>query len=190
MVATNNGKWAEKIRLLTIDGVQKGVDIKRPWYYEVLYPGYKCNLTDMASSLGLWQLKKLEKHYHKRLRIYQEYIRGLGENPVLTLPDINLEGRHGLHLFPVLINDQYLKINRDQFILELKKENISSNVHFIPVYRHPYYRSLLGNCQRSFPNTEYLYHHEMTLPFYLGLRKQDIQDVITAIKKIIKTNQK
>lgn len=185
MVTTNNQKWAQKLKILSEDGVKKHVSSARSWFYQVVEPGFRFNMTDIMASLGLWQLRNLERNYKRRLKYYKIYNAGFEKIHAITIPDYKIDGRHALHIYPILLNDKYLKISRDQFIKALEKENISSNVHYIPVHFHSFYKKTLKYKRGDFPNAEYLFDHEVTLPLNLVMEEGDVKDVVSSVKKII-----
>lgn len=184
MLTTNNKKLAEKIKALSFDGIDRKRIKRKPWFYQVIYPGYRYNMTDVSASLGLWQLRKLEKHYKIRLNLTKAYNKALKKIPGIQTPNFKVNGRHALHLYPVLIKDNCLRINRDQFILALSKENIATNVHFIPLHFHPYYKKTFGYKKGDFPNAEYLFEREITLPLHLQMKTDDVNYIARSIRKI------
>jgi len=190
MLTTNNKQWSEKIRMLAYHGIDKLTQNRESWRYKVIYPGYKFNMTDMAASLGLWQLRKLEKHYQTRLRLVKEYNSGLKKLSAISIPNFKLNGRHSLHLYPILLKDNYLKIKRDKFIMVLKEQGIATNVHYFPLHLMPFYRKKFGYKSGDFPNAEYLYEREITLPLHLQMKTNDVKYIVGKIKKITEKYQK
>jgi len=189
MITTNDDEFAEKAMLLRLHGMSKDAwkrySSTGSWYYEVLYPGYKYNMTDMQAAIGIWQLEKFEKMQKKRENIAKMYSEALGHLPEVTIPRVKNYVRHAWHLYPILINTDLLRIDRNNFIEALKAENIGVSVHFIPINLHPYYRERYGFKKGDFPNSEYVYEREISLPIYPAMTERDVEDVITAIKKIV-----
>lgn len=193
-VCLNDDKLAEKIKILSLHGISKDA-WKRyakggSWYYQVLYPGYKDNMTDIQASLGIWQLKKLEKFFGKKDKIARFYGKSFENVPQITPQKVLSGMRHTWYLYPVLINIDSLKINRAEFIEALKAENIGASVHFIPIHFHPYYKKALGLKKGDFPNTEYVYERVISLPIHSTMSLADARDVVMAVKKIINQYKK
>ena len=189
MVTTDNDDLAEKIKLLSLHGISqdawKRYSSEGSWYYEVLYPGYKYNMTDIQASMGIQQLKKLDKLQEARKAIARLYTNVFKDMPEITEPYVDEQVQHTWHLYPILINTDLLKIDRNKFIEALKAENIGTSVHFIPIHMHPYYRDRFGFNRGDFPSAEYVYERIISLPLYPRMTERDVGDVIAAVKKIV-----
>jgi len=190
MVTTNNKKWADKIRVLSLHGITsnawKRYSSKGSWYYEIMFAGYKYNMTDMQASLGIHQLKKLPKFLESRTKFTKIYDKAFNSIPQIILPRVDKKVKHARHLYTVLLNLKSLRINRDDFIKELYAENIGASVHFIPLHLHPYYKKSFGYKKGDFPNAEYIYERIISLPLYPKMCEEDVHNVIEAVEKIIK----
>lgn len=191
MITTNNKKWADRVKMLRLHGLShdawKRYSVQNFKLYEAIEPGFKYNLTDIASSLGLHQLQRIEKNLKRRGEIWKMYMDTFKDEPLLTLPSsIEKNTRHAMHLFAVLINLEKIKIGRNEFVDKLIKENIGSGVHFSPVHLHPYYRRTFGYKKRDFPNAEYVGERILSLPLGANLTDKDVKDVVSAIKKVIR----
>ena len=114
------------------------------WFYEVVLPGFKCNMTDIQASLGLQQLKKLPRFQHRRREVVQRYQTAFGDRPELQIPTERPDVESAWHIYPLRLNLETLTIGRNQFIEEMKARNIGTSVHFIPIHLHPYYRDKYG----------------------------------------------
>lgn len=189
MICLNDNKLAEKLRMLSLHGMSreawKRYSKGDSWYYEVLEPGYKCNMTDIQASLGIHQLRKLEKFFKIKEKIARFYESSFREMPEITVQKVKKGMRHARYLFPILINTDLLKINRNQLIEVLKAENIGTSVHFIPVHFHPYYKKTFGFKKGDFPNAEYVYERVISLPIHSAMELGDARDVVLAVKKIV-----
>lgn len=188
MVTTEEKNLAEKIKILSLHGISrdawKRYKKEGSWYYEEVLLGYKYNLTDINSAIGIVQLKKIEKFLkirEKYANIYGEKLKDVEE---ITLPKIKGNVRHSYHLYPVLLNTE--KVNRDRFIEDLKKEGIGASVHFIPVHLHPYYRNKYNFKEGDFPVAEKVYKRIVSLPLYPQMKESDIIRVVKSIKKVLK----
>jgi len=186
MVATDNKDLANFIRISSIHGMNKDAWHKRrSWFYEILYPGYKYNMTDIQAALGLRQLEKLEgfiKVREKYAQMFDDHLSNLEEIEVLP---VCKRGRNTHHLYVIKLRLERLKITRNEIIDALFAENIAVNVHYIPVHFHPYYRKTFGFKPGSYPVAENTYDRIISLPIYPKMSTDDVLDVIAAVKKII-----
>jgi len=189
MVTTNNDELAEKIRLLSLHGISKDAwkryTAEGSWYYEILYAGYKYNMTDIQASLGIHQLNKLEKFLSIRQKYAQRYSSAFADVSEIKTPPVNHHVRHAWHLYVIRLNSASLSIDRKQFIEALKAENIGSSVHFIPLHLHPYYKKKYGYKQGDYPNSEQVYSRVISLPLFPKMADADLEDVIKAVKKVV-----
>ncbi|HHV42448.1 MAG TPA: DegT/DnrJ/EryC1/StrS family aminotransferase [Clostridiaceae bacterium] len=182
---TGNQELIEKARGLSLHGMNrdawKRYDRGGSWYYEVEYPGFKYNMTDIQASIGLQQLKKLDRFQQRRSEIVSRYNDAFSECPYFEIPVEQTYVKHSWHLYVLRLNLETLKINRDQFIEELKDMNIGTSVHFIPIHRHSYYRKKYGFKQEDFPVADSNFLRMLSLPLYPKMSDQDIEDVIEAV---------
>lgn len=186
MICTENDAWAERCRFMSLHGIStnawKRYTAEGTWYYEILAPGFKYNMTDVAAAMGLAQLAKVERMWQRRQEIAARYTQAFSTSPQLQPPS-NGETiqKHGWHLYIIRLNLEGLNIDRDQFILELKKCNIDTSVHFIPLHIHPYYRETYGYHPEDYPVAYREYQRMISLPIYSRMSDQDAQDVIDAV---------
>lgn len=186
MIATDNKKWADFIRVASIHGMSKDAWHKQhSWFYEIVYPGYKYNMTDIQASIGIHQLEKLEGFIQKRqqcARIYDKNFSSLDEIEILSPCE---DGRNTYHLYMIKLNLEKLRITRDEFIEALFAENIAANVHYIPIHCHPYYKNKFAYRPGDYPVAEDTYRRIVSLPIYPKMSIDDVWDVINAVKKLI-----
>ena len=159
------------------------------WFYEVVRPGFKCNMTDIQASLGLHQLKRLASFQQRRLEVVQRYQEALGEMAELQLQAAQPNSDSAWHLFPIRLHLDRLTIDRAGFIDELAKRNIGASVHFIPLHVHPFYRDKYALAPESFPVAWTEYQRLITLPLHPRLDDADVNDVITAVVDIVDSNR-
>ncbi len=194
MLTTNDDGVAEKARVISLHGMSKNAwnrySAAGSWFYEILYPGFKYNMTDIQASLGIHQLAKLERFQKIREQYAQMYNEAFSQMPEINAPYVVPGSRHAWHLYIIQLQLELLDIDRAQFIEELKQENIGTSVHFIPVHLHPYYRDRFGYKRGDFPNAEYVYDRIITLPLYPKMTRQDAEDVISAVKRIVERHRK
>jgi len=190
MVTTNNEEVADKIRMMSLHGMSKNAwnrySDKGSWFYEVEYPGFKYNMTDIQAALGLVQLRKLEKLQQRREQYAMMYNEALKEIDGLILPHYDDVNRHAWHLYIIRLKEGYFTIDRAQFIEELKERGIGTSVHFIPVHLHPYYQKL-GFKYGDYPLAEKAYEGAISIPLYPKMTKEEVERVIEAIFDVAKT---
>ena len=189
MVTVTNKELFDKGKMLLLHGISKDAwkrySSEGSWFYEVIYPGFKYNMTDIQASLGLQQLKKLEAFLKKKEQLVKLYNKALKPIQGIITPSVRPGVRHGWHLYPIQIDTGALKIDRNRFIEALRAENIGTSVHFIPVHIHPYYAKTFGFKRGDFPVAERVYSRIVSIPLYPRMNKSDALDVITAIRKIV-----
>jgi dTDP-4-amino-4,6-dideoxygalactose transaminase len=186
MITTNDSDLASRIRLLSLHGMSRDA-WKRyaqsgSWFYEVLEPGYKSNMSDIQAALGIHQLRRLDDFIARRREIAARYRSAFSDLPQLRLPADCPRRPHTFHLFPIHLASDSL--TRDQFIDELRQLNIGTSVHFIPLHRHPFYRETYGYQPEQFPVAERFYEGLLSLPLYPRMSDSDVEDVIAAVRRI------
>lgn len=189
MICTDDDALAERCRIMALHGISKDAwkryTAEGSWYYEIIAPGYKYNLTDIASAMGLAQLAKAERMWCRRQEIAQRYNAAFGSLSHLQIPYDRGDCQHAWHLYMLRLNLDHLNIDRAQFISELKERNIGASVHFIPLHLHPYYKETYGYQPEDYPITYQEYLREISLPIYSKMSDQDVQDVINAVVNIV-----
>ena len=192
MICTNDEALAARCRIMALHGISKDAwkryTAEGMWYYEIVAPGFKYNMTDVAAAMGIAQLRKAQKMLARRQEIARRYNEAFSSIPKLQVPHDNPEMQHAWHLYMLRLNLEQLRIDRAQFLIELKNRNIGSSVHFIPLHIHPYYRETYGYKPEDFPVAYREYRREISLPIYSKMSDQDISDVIAAVVKIVDTN--
>jgi perosamine synthetase len=194
MATTENPQWAERMRVLSLHGIShdawKRYSAEGSWYYEVIGAGYKYNLTDLAASLGVEQLKKCRRFYEARRRISARYDAAFEGVAELARPVCRPGVQHAWHLYAVQLELERLRIGRREFIEELKNANIGASVHFIPLHLHPFYRERFGYRPEDFPAAAAAYRRIVSLPIYPGMTDADVDDVAGAVIRIIERNRR
>jgi dTDP-4-amino-4,6-dideoxygalactose transaminase len=194
MITTDNDELAEKMRLLAMHGISKDAwkryTSEGSWYYEVVYAGYKYNMTDIQAALGIHQLARLEQFLATRSKYVAMYNQAFGEMPEIQIPIVNANVRHAWHLYVIQLDLEQLTLNRAQFIEALHAQNIGTSVHFIPVHLHPYYRETWGYKRGDLPKAERIYDRIVSLPLFPKMTERDVEDVIAAVRKIISQHRR
>ena len=190
MICTDNEEVAKRCSIMRLHGINsdawKRYSKEGSWYYEVVAPGYKYNFTDIQAGLGLAQLKKVNEMQTKRKQIFNLYNEGFRDNELIRLYKIKGDRISSHHLYPVELNLNRLKINRSRFIDELKERGIGVSVHFIPLYRHPYYQETFNLKPEDYPISENIYPGIITLPIWPGMKISQIEQVIDNVNSLMK----
>jgi len=188
MATTANPEWAERMRMMSLHGISKDAwkryTASGSWYYEVEYPGYKYNLTDMAAALGLVQLKRAEEFYQARKRIAELYDAGFADVAEIRSPVVRDDVQHAWHLYVIQLDLDRLRIGRNEFIEALKEDNIGTSVHFIPLHLHPFYKRSFGYRPADFPNATAAFERIISLPIFPGMRDEQVNRVIGTVRRI------
>jgi dTDP-4-amino-4,6-dideoxygalactose transaminase len=187
MVVTRREELARRMRLMRLHGLDRDVWNRytapgASWYYEVLEPGFKYNLSDLAASIGLAQLRKAEVFLARRREIARLYTEGLSDLDFLSLP--RDEAGHSWHLFMIRLDLQRLSVDRNRFAAALQEAGIGVSVHFIPLHLMPYYRKTYGFKPEDFPVAYRTYLRSISLPIYAGLAEQQVSRVIATVRAL------
>ena len=187
---TGDPDIVEQARVWSLHGMShdayKRYSAEGSWYYEVILPGFKCNMTDIQAAIGLHQLRKLPQFQARRREIVHRYNEAFSQFEELQIPTQRPEVEHAWHLYVLRLNLDMLTIDRARFIEELKARNIGTSVHFIPIHLHPYYRDKYGYKPDDFPVAYREYQRIISLPLYPRMSDQDVEDVIEAVVDVVK----
>ena len=189
MATTENPDWAKRMRMMSLHGISLDAwdryTEKGSWYYEVLRPGYKYNMTDIAAALGIEQLKRCDGFYQARRRIAEQYNEAFADLPEIQAPACGSDLQHAWHLYIIQLNLERLSIDRQDFIKALNNRRIGTSVHFIPLHLHPFYKQTFG-CQASdFPQASAAFERIVSLPIYPAMTEQNVSDVIAAVRHLV-----
>ena len=188
MVVTDRDDVMERMRLMHLHGMSKDA-WKRytqngSWSYEILAPGFKYNLTDIAAAIGIHQLRKCHAFHRRRLTIANQYDAAFADLPGIALSKVEDREGHGWHLYVIRVDPERLGIGRDAFVERLIARNIGVSVHFIPLHVHPYYRERYALKPGDFPNAWAAYERIVSLPIYAKMTDDDVRHVIDAVRAI------
>lgn len=188
---TGDPEIIERARIWSLHGMSrdayKRYSAEGSWYYEVILPGFKCNMTDIQAAIGLHQLRKLPQFQARRREIVRCYNEVFSHFEELQTPVERPEVESAWHLYVLRLNLDRLTIDRARFIEELKARNIGTSVHFIPIHLHPYYRDKYGYKPQDFPVAYREYQRIISLPLNLRMSDQDVEDVIEAVTDVVDT---
>lgn len=187
MLLTNDEETARKARVLSLHGLSADAWSRysdaAPKHYEVVVPGYKYNLTDIASSLGLVQLRHVEEWLLRRDEIWARYDEAFADLPVTTPAPVEPETRHARHLYTLLVEDE-APVDRDGFRAGLHEEGVGTGIHYAPLHRHPYYRDRFGHTDEDFPNASYVGSRTVSLPLSPKVTDAEVDRIVAAVRKV------
>jgi UDP-4-amino-4,6-dideoxy-N-acetyl-beta-L-altrosamine transaminase len=187
VITTNNEKLYKKLLLLRSHGMTKDQQILTkndgPWYYEMHEFGFNYRLTDIQASLGISQLKKIEKFKKRRREIVEFYKKSFEKDEIFSFLEEKDYANSCFHLFPLLINFDKIKISKKDLFLKLQENGLYLQVHYIPVHLQPFYQKL-GFKEGDFPNAEEYYKKTISLPVYYGLNDCEILSICNTTKKL------
>jgi dTDP-4-amino-4,6-dideoxygalactose transaminase len=193
MACTENDEYADRMRIMSLHGISrdawKRYTGEGTWYYEIIAPGFKYNLTDIAAAIGLHQVRKANAFHARRTELALQYARSLLEVEEVIVPRVQPDRIHSWHLYSIRLRVDRLRIDRAQFIAELKQRGIGTSVHWLPLHMHPYYRETYGYRPEDFPAAAALYPQLVTLPLYPDMSEDDVRRVGEAVKKILRDHK-
>ena len=188
MVITDDDLIAERIKVLGLHGMSKDA-----WkrfsddgykHYQVIHAGFKYNMMDIQASMGIHQLRRVNKHWKYRKSIWEKYNEAFRNTPCIVPPEPEPDTKHGYHLYTPLIDINKAK-SRDWILNALTAENIGVGVHYVPVHLHPFYRKTFGWKNGDFPNSEWIGERTLSLPLSAALNENDVDDIIMAFQKVL-----
>jgi dTDP-4-amino-4,6-dideoxygalactose transaminase len=189
MVVCRDEERADRIRIMALHGMSKDA-----WYryrddgfvhYDVVAAGFKYNLTDLAASLGIHQLARVETSWLRRKQLWEFYSRALADLPLILPAPVPDTVRHAFHLFTCLVDDTRTRVTRDEVLQGLHALRIGSGVHYRAVHLHSYYRRAYGYREGDFPNAEYIGARTFSLPFSAAVTDDDAADVVRALRTVL-----
>lgn len=192
MACTQDDAFAERMRIMSLHGISnnawKRFTAEGSWYYEIVAPGFKYNLTDIAAAIGIHQLRRADELHRQRAQWAGLYSQLLADVAELILPTQQPDRIHSWHLYVIRLQLDRLKLNRAEVIDALKRAGITTSVHWMPLHQHPYYRDKYGCQPDDFPVAARLYPEIITLPLYPDMTEAEVIYVCDTIKAIIAHN--
>jgi perosamine synthetase len=190
MACTRRNDYAERMRLMSLHGIPKDA-WKRftgagSWYYEIIAPGFKYNMTDVAAAMGIHQLRRADEMHRKRVQWAELYSELLSDVEEVILPAQQPNRIHSWHLYVIRLRLDRIKMNRAEVIDALKKEGITTSVHWMPLHMHPYYRETYGYKPQDFPVSARLYPEIVTLPLYPDMTEGEVTYVCEAVRRCVR----
>lgn len=189
MVTTPHADIARQIRLLRLHGIDKDIFNRdgaeqRPWLYDVLGPGHKANMPDMAAALGVEQLKKVWFFYERRVAITRRFQEAFADLPLVLPPEPSVGDIHAWHLYIARLASS-VPLSRDAFIAQMAARSIQCSVHFIPLHRLTYWRQRRDITAGPFPQADAAFERSVSLPLFPAMTDMDVDCVIAAVRKIL-----
>jgi dTDP-4-amino-4,6-dideoxygalactose transaminase len=186
MAVSTDEKLAERMRMMSLHGLSRSAwsrfEAKGSWYYEIVAPGFKYNLTDVAAAIGLAQLRKAEQFNAERRVIAETYTRELKLYPEFFETPVELaDRRSSWHLYPLRLKLENLSIDRARFIDLLKEQGIVCSVHWMPLHMHPYYVQTYGYKPEDLPQCAAVWPRLVSLPISPAMPEADVRYVIESV---------
>ena len=189
MLVTRDPAIAARAKVMRLHGISRDAfdrfTAKVPsWYYEIVAPGYKYNLTDIGAALGLQQLKKARRFQQQRQEIARLYDQALQGLPLLRPAHAPAGDLHAWHLYPVRLTPE-AAVTRDALIEHLYAQGIGVSVHYIPLHQQPYWRDRYGLAASDYPQSQRAYEGLVSLPLYTRMVPEDVQRVAAALRQVL-----
>ncbi len=186
MLVTRDAALAERAKVMRLHGINRDAfdrfTAKAPsWYYEVVAPGFKYNLTDIAAALGIHQLRRAHSFAQRRAELAALYRQALAGLPLLLPPEATPGDQHAWHLYVVRLAPQ-ARCTRDQLVQHLFEAGVGCSVHYVPLHLHPYWRGLYGLQPQQFQHSQRAYETMVSLPLYTRMQPADVQRVAQAVR--------
>jgi dTDP-4-amino-4,6-dideoxygalactose transaminase len=190
MLVTRNPEIARRARVMRLHGMSRDAFDRftatvPSWAYEIVAPGFKYNLTDIAAALGLHQLKRLTAFQQRREAIALRYDAAFADLPLVLPPRPAPGDGHAWHLYVIRLGDA-APVNRDRFIEQLFEAGIGCSVHYIPLHLHPYWRDRYALAPAQFPHSQHAYERTLTLPLYTRMSDNDVERVCATVRSLLR----
>ncbi len=191
MITTENKDYLSRMKTMRLHGINRDVfdrytSDKPSWFYEVVEPGYKYNMTDVAASIGIHQLKKACAFQVRRAWIAEQYNKAFVDLPMTTPFVKRPEDTHAWHLYVLQLDLESINVNRDKFIELMVEQGIGTSVHFIPLHIQPYWRDKYKYQENDFPVALDVFSRAVSLPVYPKMTDKDVNRVIEAVHTVCK----
>lgn len=189
MACTQNDAYADRMRIMSLHGISrdawKRFTGEGSWYYEIIAPGYKYNLTDIASAMGIHQLRRSNDLHAQRMALASRYREELGDLEEIQLPVAKSDRIHSWHLYVVRIKPGVLSIDRSEFVEKMKQAGIVCSVHYLPLHMHPYYRDKFGYRPEDLPRMVAAYPGIFTLPLFPDMTDEEFNHVCETVRSLV-----
>ncbi|GBD25696.1 UDP-4-amino-4-deoxy-L-arabinose--oxoglutarate aminotransferase [bacterium HR30] len=190
MLTTERDEWADVLRTRRLHGMSRDAwrrySNEGQWRYDVLYPGFKYNMTDLNAALGVVQLRRLPQLHERRCQLVQRYYELLADVEEIQLPQVRREVEHAWHLFVVRLRTEMLRVHRDRVMEELRQAGVGTQVHFIPLHMHSFYRDRFGLEPSEFPVASDAAERIVSLPLFTRMGDADVEYVCEQLRRIVR----
>jgi perosamine synthetase len=194
MAVTDRPDLADRMRLMSLHGLSHDAwnryTTSGSWDYQIVAPGFKYNLTDIAAAIGIHQLARAEAMRQERERIARQYMSGWADIDEIILPAAPPNSLHAWHLFPIMLRLERLLLNRNEFIEQLKLRGVMTSVHWRPLHMHPYYQETYGYKAEDCPNAARRFASVVSLPLFSGMTQDEIARVIGSVADIVASHSR
>jgi dTDP-4-amino-4,6-dideoxygalactose transaminase len=188
MVTSNDPDLAKKIQVYGLHGLSADAwsrfSDKGYKHYDVVFPGFKYNLTDLAATLGLVQLPKAEQWLRRRNEVWAIYDEAFADLPAIRPAPAEPDTVHARHLYTLMIGDD-TPVERDEFMLAMHKKGIGTGVHYRALHDHPYYAERWGYAPEQFPNAHWIGARTVSLPLTPKLGDHEVERVVRAVREVL-----
>jgi dTDP-4-amino-4,6-dideoxygalactose transaminase len=189
MLVTRDAALAKRAQVMRLHGMSRDAFDRftasvPSWYYEIVAPGFKYNLTDIAAAIGLHQLKKARAFAQRRAQIAAQYQHAFADLPVISAPTAPAGEMHAWHLYALRLSDR-ANITRERLIERLYERGIGCSVHYIPLHQQPYWRDRYRLTAEMFPHSQRVYERQLSLPIYSRMTDADVERVISAVCELV-----
>jgi dTDP-4-amino-4,6-dideoxygalactose transaminase len=186
MITTDDAVMAEKLKTYALHGMSgdawKRFTADGYRHYDVVYPGFKYNMTDLQAAIGIHQLERVDHWLTRRNEIWRRYTEAFADLPVgCPAPDA-VQCVHARHLYTLLVDEEQTRCTRDEFMRRLYQMGVGTGVHYRAVHLHPYYRERFGYQPDDFPAANWISERTVSIPLSSKLSDADVQDVIDAVR--------
>jgi len=201
MIATRNPDIANRCKIMRLHGIDQAAferihqryttQEKQTWLYQVVAPGFKYNMTDLAAAIGIHQLKKIHRFQAARESIAKRYTAEFTDLP-LRLPEScsDTDCMHAWHLYAVRLNDGKQSVSREEFIDLLRARGVGTSVHFIPMFLHPFWRDTFSLNASDYPVADKAFSSVVSLPLFSAMTDDDVEFVVTAVREVCQEHMK
>ncbi len=189
MAVTRDAELARRMRVMRLHGMSRDafdrfVSKTPAWYYEIVAPGFKYNLTDIASAMGIEQLRKLPRFLERRQKLAARYYEALAGLPLVLPADAPAGDVHAWHLYVIRLADG-ARLGRDAVIEALSQRGIGTSVHYVPLHRQPYWRDRYGLTPEMYPVADAAYRSMISIPLFTKMSDADQERVIAALREVL-----
>jgi dTDP-4-amino-4,6-dideoxygalactose transaminase len=201
MIATRNSDIATRCKVMRLHGIDQAAfermheryttQEKPAWFYQVVAPGFKYNMTDLAAAIGIHQLKKIRQFQAAREAIAKRYTVEFTDLP-LRLPKScgDTDCMHAWHLYTIRLNDEKQSISREEFIDLLRARGVGTSVHFIPMFLHPFWRDTFSLNARDYPVADKAFSGVVSLPLFSAMTDEDVEFVVSTVRDVCQEHMK